>query len=141
MLDGGQNAAMAVIMGVVVGCIVKVKPKGLHIVQGPGIRHGPGAAGKGGRIPLMVMEGHLQIGKFHIVLHDAVPDGLEPLISALREPARDKCVSSGNKACLFHKIHVLFSDYFSAPMPVMESNSPSMPAAIISTMNACWIAL
>lgn len=48
--------------------------------------------------------------------------------------------SSGNKACLFHKIHVLFSDYFSAPMPVMESNSPSMPAAIISTMNACWIA-
>ena len=54
MLDGGQNAAMAVIMGVVVGCIVKVKPKGLHIVQGPGIRHGPGAAVKGGRIPLMV---------------------------------------------------------------------------------------
>ena len=43
--DGCHNAALPVIPGVVVGGGEEIEAIGAHIVQAPGVRHGPGAAG------------------------------------------------------------------------------------------------
>ena len=56
------------------------------------------------------MEGHFQVGKLHIMLHDAVPDLLEPLVTVFCDPAGDEHVAGGNG------LQYIFSHFLSAPV-------------------------
>ncbi len=73
------------------------------------------------------MECHLQIRKFHIILIDHVSDLLKSLITAFR----NLLVINASPVAISV---IFFIIYFPS---TTEFVSPSIPAAIINTINAC----
>ena len=83
--DRRKNASMTVVTGMIICRIKQIKTKRSHIIKGSWICHCPGSSGKCRRISFLIMECHLQIRKFHIILTDHVSDLLKSLITAFRK--------------------------------------------------------
>ena len=123
MADGGHDALLAVITGMVVGRVVEVEAESLdHRPERPA----PSWPRCLRFLPPDIPPGHgshFQVGKLHIMLGNDVAHFLKPFITAFRKSSCDKRISCSISV-------IFFIIYFPS---TTELVSPSIPAAIINT--------